>query len=162
MSRQPARTEAPRSSPVNDAWLERLAIDECLTLLRANTIGRIAFEVDDFPVIVPVNYRLVEASGHVWLALRTRPDSVVDRAPMNVAFEVDGIDPVHRQGWSVLARGTLHHVDPDAEDFGEDFDLEPWIRTERDAWLVIDPVAITGGRLHAEERQWAFHIRAYL
>ena len=147
---------------MSDAWLERLAIDECLALLRANTVGRIAFVVDDFPVIVPVNYRLVEASGHAWLAMRTRPDSVIDRAPMNVAFEVDGVDPVHRQGWSVLARGTLHHVDPDAEDFGENFDLEPWIQAERDSWLIIDPFAITGRYLHGAEPQWAFHIRAYL
>jgi nitroimidazol reductase NimA-like FMN-containing flavoprotein (pyridoxamine 5'-phosphate oxidase superfamily) len=147
---------------VSDAWLERLAIDECLALLRANAVGRIAFVVDDFPVVVPVNYRLVEASGHVWLAMRTRPDSVIDQAPMNVAFEVDGVDPVHREGWSVLARGTLHHVDPDAEDFGEHFELEPWIQAERDAWLIIDPFAITGRRLHGAELEWAFHIRAYL
>ena len=147
---------------MSEAWLERLAIDGCLALLRANTIGRIAFVVDDFPVIVPVNYRLVETGGHAWLAMRTRPDSVIDRAPMNVAFEVDGVDPVHRQGWSVLARGTLHHVDPDAEDFGENFDLEPWIQAERDSWLIIDPFAITGRYLHGAEPQWAFHIRAYL
>jgi hypothetical protein len=143
---------------VSDAWLESLAVEDCLTLLRANAIGRVAFVVDDFPVI----YRLVETGDHAWLALRTRPGSVIERAPMNVAFEVDGVDPVHRQGWSVLARGTLRHLDPDAEDFQGQFDPEPWIQDERDAWLMIDPFAITGRRLHGAEPQWAFHIRAYL
>jgi hypothetical protein len=59
-------------------------------------------------------------------------------------------------------RGTLHHVDPDAADFSERFDPEPWLTSERDAWLVIEPFAVTGRRLHAAEIEWAFHIRVYL
>ena len=78
------------------------------------------------------------------------------------AFEIDGIDPAHQQGWSVLVRGTLHHVDPDAAEFRERFDPEPWLVEERDAWLVVDPFAITGRRLHPAEPEWAFHVRAYL
>jgi Pyridoxamine 5'-phosphate oxidase len=78
---------------------------------------------------------------------------------MNVAFEIDGIDPAHQGGWSVLVRGTLHHVDPDAADFRERFDSEPWVAAERESWLAIEPFAITGRRLHAAEREWAFHPR---
>jgi hypothetical protein len=33
---------------------------------------------------------------------------------------------------------------------------------ERDSWLVIEPFAITGRRLHAATREWAFHVDAYL
>ena len=145
-----------------EAWLEDLPQEECLQLLREHSVGRIAVVIDDNPVIVPVNYRLVEASDLTWVALRTRPGNIIDRAPMNAAFEIDGIDPFHQQGWSVLVRGTLHHVDPDAADFRERFDPQPWLTAERDAWLVVQPFAISGRRLHAAEREWAFHYRAYL
>ena len=145
-----------------DAWLEHLPHEECLRLLRENTVGRVALVVDDFPIVLPVSYRLLETSGLTWVVLRTRPGNVIDQAPMNVAFEIDGIDPTYQQGWSVLVRGTLHHVDPDAADFRERFDPEPWLLAERDAWLAIQPFAVSGRRLHAATTEWAFHARAYL
>jgi nitroimidazol reductase NimA-like FMN-containing flavoprotein (pyridoxamine 5'-phosphate oxidase superfamily) len=147
---------------MTDAWLEELPLEECLRLLRECSVGRIAVMADEFPVVLPVNYRLVETSGKTWVAVRTRPGNVIERAPIQAAFEIDGIDPVHQQGWSVLVRGTLHHVDPDAADFRERFDPEPWILAERDAWVVIEPFAISGRQLHAAETTWAFHVRGYL
>jgi hypothetical protein len=145
-----------------DAWIQELSHDECLALLRNGTVGRIAVVIDEFPLVLPVNYRLVETSGRTWVALRTRPGNVIEQAPVHVAFEIDGMDETRRQGWSVLVRGTLHHVDPDAADFRERFDPEPWIGEDRDAWLVIDPFSITGRQLHGEQAQWVFHARAYL
>jgi Pyridoxamine 5'-phosphate oxidase len=115
-----------------------------------------------FPIVLPVNYRLIEASGVTWVAVRVRPGGVLGRAQMPVAFEIDGIDPAHRQGWSVLVRGTLQHANPDAADFRARFDSEPWVALERDAWLVIEPFSISGRRLHAGESEWAFHPRGYL
>ena len=147
---------------MTDAWLEDLARETCLSLLRENSVGRIAVVIDEFPIVLPVNYRLVETSGVTWVAVRTRPGNVLDRVPMPVAFEIDAIDPVHRQGWSVLVRGHLQHVNPDAADFRARFDPEPWIASERNAWLVIEPFSITGRRLHAAESEWAFHLSAYL
>ena len=144
------------------AELDELSLEECLRLLRASTLGRVAFSVDDWPVVFPVNYRLVEIHERTWIAMRTRPGNVIDRAPLNVAFQIDGIDPAHHQGWSVLVRGTQQRVDPDAADFRERFDPQPWILAERDAWLVIEPFAITGRRLQAAEPEWAFPPEAYL
>ena len=145
-----------------DAWLEELSYENCMGLLRQGVVGRIAVVVDQFPVVLPVNYRLVETSGPTWIAIRTRPGNVLDRASMHVALEIDGIDPVHQQGWSVLVRGTLHHVDPDAADFRGRFNPEPWMTAERDAWLVIEPFSVTGRQLHATEREWAVHPAGYL
>jgi nitroimidazol reductase NimA-like FMN-containing flavoprotein (pyridoxamine 5'-phosphate oxidase superfamily) len=51
---------------MTEAWLEELSYDECLDLLRANSVGRIAVVVEEFPVVLPVNYRLVEARGPMW------------------------------------------------------------------------------------------------
>ena len=144
-----------------EAWLEELALDECLGLLRSQAVGRVAVAQEGAPIVLPVNYRLVEAVD-TWVAVRTRPGSILDGAPLGAALEVDQIDPVHREGWSVLVRGTLLHVDPDAVEFRERFDPEPWLSDERDSWLVLEPFAITGRRLHAAENDWAFHLRAYL
>jgi hypothetical protein len=81
---------------------------------------------------------------------------------MHAAFEIDGVDRVRHEGWSVLVRGTLMHVDPNAGDLRERFDPEPWLLAERDAWLVIEPFSITGRRLQAADQVWAFHVSAYL
>ena len=148
-----------------EAWLEELSNVECLELLRSRSVGRLGFTVDGYPFVVPVNYRLVEASGatpDAWIALRTRPGNVIDQASDNVAFEIDNIDPFHEEGWSVLVRGTLHEIDPDVSAIGERFDSHPWITAERDAWLIIEPFAVTGRRLHVQDTEWAFHARGYL
>ena len=146
----------------DEARLQVLTHEECLELLRSGGVGRIAFDVDEFPVIFPVNYRLVETSGRVWIALtdatrqchreRTQQRGVPDRRDR----------PRRHQGWSVLARGTLHAVDPDAADFRERFDPHPWIEAERDAWLIVDPFVLTGRRLHGARPGWAFTDGAYL
>src|SRR5436309_660056 len=102
---------------MTEASLETLSNEECLRLLRDNEIGRIAFLADARPAVLQVKYRLVERRGitpGTWIALRARPGNVIDRASVVVAFEIDGIDASHRQGWSVLVRGELRHVDVDS------------------------------------------------
>jgi nitroimidazol reductase NimA-like FMN-containing flavoprotein (pyridoxamine 5'-phosphate oxidase superfamily) len=147
---------------MDERWLDEMTYEECVGLLRESNFGRIAIVVDSFPIVLPVNFRLVESPGRRWIALRTRPGNVIDQSKVHVAFEIDGVDPPRHEGWSVLVRGTLHRVDPDAADFRERFDPEPWLLADREAWLVIEPFSITGRRLHAPEGAWAFHPDAYL
>jgi nitroimidazol reductase NimA-like FMN-containing flavoprotein (pyridoxamine 5'-phosphate oxidase superfamily) len=147
---------------MTEPWSEALSYERCLQLLRAGTVGRIGIIVNDAPIVLPVNYRVVETVDLTFLALRTRPGNVIERAGLVVAFEVDGIDLVREQGWSVLVRGTLHHVDPHAAEFGKRFDSHPWLAAERDAWLVIQPFEVTGRQLHAAEPEWGFNIHAYV
>jgi len=142
--------------------LEELTVEDCLALLRLGRVGRIAVVVDDAPIIVPVNYQLVDVAERNWIALRTRPGGVVARPSARVAFEIDGVDPAARRGWSVLVRGTLQTVDPATADFRDRFDPQPWLQEERDAWFVIEPFSITGRRLHGAETDWPFHIAGYL
>jgi nitroimidazol reductase NimA-like FMN-containing flavoprotein (pyridoxamine 5'-phosphate oxidase superfamily) len=142
--------------------LIELTQDECRDLLRATTIGRVAVVVHDCPVVLPVSYRLVETTGPVWLAIRTRPGNVMDQPLTSVGFEIDGIDEVAKRGWSVLVRGTLHRVDPDAAAFRQRFDPQPWITENRDAWLVIDPFAITGRRVESLTDEFPYEPGAYL
>ena len=146
---------------MTDAWLETLSREQCLDFLRQETIGRIAFVVDDGPIILPVNYRLVEPPSGPLLAIRTRPGNVIEQAPTNVAFEIDSIDPIHHEGWSVLVRGELLHATPTSEEFREHYDSEPWVG-DREAWLLIDPWAISGRELHGIEHPWTFRPGEYL
>jgi nitroimidazol reductase NimA-like FMN-containing flavoprotein (pyridoxamine 5'-phosphate oxidase superfamily) len=148
--------------PHGEARLVELTHDECLALLRVSTVGRIGVVENGAPIVLPVNYRLVESRGPTWLTIRTRPGNVIDRGGLAVALEIDDIDPASHEGWSVLVRGTLSHVDPDAADFRARFDPEPWVTEERDSWLVIEPFSITGRHLVPAHNGWAFHLRGYL
>jgi nitroimidazol reductase NimA-like FMN-containing flavoprotein (pyridoxamine 5'-phosphate oxidase superfamily) len=144
-----------------------LSYDECLGLLQAEAVGRIAVLADPYPLIFPVNYRLVEfpdgrAPGHTWIAIRTRPGNTIDRAPTFVSFEIDGVDHAHRTGWSVLVAGTLHAVDPGAAEFRARFDTNPWLDADRERWLVIHPARITGRRVGEQQVEWAFSALSYL
>ena len=138
-----------------------LSQETCLQHLREGAVGRIAFVVDDDPLILPVNYRLVEPASGPLLAVRTRPDTVIDHAPTNVAFEVDAIDPVHHEGWSVLVRGELLHANPNSAEFRELNDPDSWLG-DRTSWLLIDPWAITGRELRGGEQVWQFRPGEYV
>lgn len=144
---------------LDEPWIEELPDEECLHLLRSSIIGRVSVQVDGYPAIVPVNHVLVESSGHgPLLYLKTRAGTVLDRSHERVAFQIDEFDVLHRQGWSVLVRGMLRHAGDTAVGTVE---LEPWA-SGRDLWLLIEPLQITGRRLHPAARDWPFHPRAYL
>ena len=146
----------------NAAYLEEIPYQDCLQLLRVMPVGRISVVVETYPVVLPINYRLVETSSLVWIAIRTRAGNVIDQAPINAAFEIDGIESAERQGWSVLVQGTLHHVDPEAADFRERFDPHPWLGEALDSWMAIEPFSITGRRLHGADTGWAYEPQAHL
>jgi hypothetical protein len=133
---------------MHDGLLDALHLEECLELLRFGNLGRIALDVTDAPVIVPVNHRLVETAHRTWIAVRIRPENILDRDRVPVAFEIDHVDHRTHEGWSVLVRGVLLRVDHRAAGFAELFDPMPWVATARDRWLVIEPFSITGRRLH--------------
>jgi uncharacterized protein len=145
-----------------DTHLEVLSGGECRRLLGLSTLGRIAFVVDGQPLILPVNYRLLDDESGMWILLRTRPGNAIDNAPERVAFEIDGIDYPHHQGWSVLVRGVLHHLDHnEIELFAKRFDPQPWPQQERAAWVAVKTRTVTGRRLHTTQPDWAFSAEAY-
>jgi len=93
--------------------LQDLPESTCLQLLGGSGVGRIAINGDPSPLVVPVNYAargmtivFTTAGGAKWEAAR---------AGQPASFEVDGVDPTHRSGWSVLLRGRLEAVDGDQD-----------------------------------------------
>jgi len=123
-----------------------LSTQQCRELLSAHGVGRIAVPTESGPVIVPVNYSVVEGA----VVFRTAPDTTpAQAAGCQVAFEVDRIDDAFSQGWSVLVRGHARTVtDPDdVRRLAERAYSTPWAGGRRDVWVHIDPLVITGRRI---------------
>lgn len=134
-----------------------LTTKECLGLLEACDIGRIAVNHDGCPVVLPVNYKMTRLDGNPTIAIRTRPGNVIDHPDARVAFEIDGVDAGHDGGWSVLVRGTLLSVVPT-----ERLDSRPLVKADRDAWRIIAISEISGRRVPPDPMRWAYHPDGYL
>lgn len=123
-----------------------LSAEECRVLLGTHGVGRLAVSTPSGPVIVPVNYSVVGGA----IVFRTAPGTAPSQASgRQVAFEVDRIDDAFSQGWSVLVRGRARAVtDPDAVRLLADRAYStPWAGGQRDLWIGIDPLVVTGRRI---------------
>jgi nitroimidazol reductase NimA-like FMN-containing flavoprotein (pyridoxamine 5'-phosphate oxidase superfamily) len=132
--------------------LEELEDAECLRLISPGGIGRLAYSGRYGLTVLPVNYRLHEGA----IVFRTAQDSPtgedletgIAHAEYQVAFEVDDIDPLAREGWSVLVHGPAHHMTTEAERASVlESGVEPWPGGAREHAIRITPTRITGRRL---------------
>ena len=123
--------------------IEVIDADECLRLLAAEEIGRVAVVVGATPMILPVNYAL---DGDA-IAFRTMPGSRLDVGQGHAAFEVDHFDKDLHAGWSVLVTGHLEAVSwYQAKDMRrmQELTVTPWAGGDRHLWLRLRPSFITG------------------
>jgi nitroimidazol reductase NimA-like FMN-containing flavoprotein (pyridoxamine 5'-phosphate oxidase superfamily) len=99
--------------------IEHLADSECLELLGAARVGRLAYTGRYGPTVLPVVYKLHEGSivFHTFRDTFTEEDlrTGIADAEYHVAFEIEQIDPEALEGWTVLVTGPAHHVDTEAE-----------------------------------------------
>lgn len=125
-------------------WLDR---DECLQLLAADEVGRLAVIAGDAPAIFPVNYRM---DGEA-IVFRTDPGTKLDHGPRSCAcFEIDRFDRGHHSGWSVVVTGRLEEVTRyDSRTFDRVLQLpvDPWAGGEKSHWVRVVPERITGRRV---------------
>ncbi|WP_406411542.1 helix-turn-helix domain-containing protein [Streptomyces sp. NBC_01614] len=123
-----------------------LSPDECRSLLGPHGVGRIALSTASGPVVVPVNYSVVDGAIVFRTASGTTPSLAAGRP---VAFEVDRIDDAFSRGWSVLVRGRARAVtDPDeARRLTESAYSRPWAGGGRDLWVRVEQQAVTGRRI---------------
>jgi nitroimidazol reductase NimA-like FMN-containing flavoprotein (pyridoxamine 5'-phosphate oxidase superfamily) len=118
----------------------------CLSLLEGQRVGRLGFVVDGWPIILPVNYALDGDDVILRTGAGTKLSAI--RHGAQVAFEVDGLDDVHRSGWSVLVLGTAHEVeDEQSLARARRLPLRSWSSTPKDFWIRIEAVQITGRAL---------------
>jgi uncharacterized protein len=103
------------------------------------------------PLIFPVNYAL----GDRVIAIRTVEGTKLAAARnSHVAFEVDSYDPDAGSGWSVLVQGVAYEI-TDAVDrqsrLARRLPVRPLPSGQRDHWLGIHPVAVTGRRFRTSD-----------
>ena len=135
-----------------DRVIDELDEAESLRLISAGGVGRIAYMSRFGPAVLPVNYRWHDGA----VVFRTARHSALDEDLQTgisggdylVAFEIDDIDVLGRQGWSVLIQGPAHHVEGDAErESAAQAGVEPWPAGERELFLRIVPHRVTGRRI---------------
>ena len=131
--------------------MRELSREECLELLAANGVGRLAVSGKDAPVIRPVNYVFDQPSQSV--VFRTAPGSKFYALlrQNTAAFEVDGIDRETRTGWSVIIVGATEEVTSASEVRRLDgLGLEHWAPGEMPHWVRIRAWTVSGRRIAAE------------
>lgn len=119
---------------------------ESLELLRSTTIGRLCVLEGEYPIAMPINYRIVELVGAHAAVVRTAPNTVLARFEGPASLEVDDIDLDAGSAWSVIARGQLHRV------LGEHSlpDPRPLVTIDRDQWMMLSISALSGRRFTIE------------
>lgn len=146
-NRPPAAGEALEFSEPPTSEMVVLSREECLRLLAAHSFGRLAVAMDT-PVIRPVNYLFDEPSQSV--VFRTADGSKFHAllVAANAAFEIDGIDPGSRTGWSVIIAGMTEEVTNLSEVRRLDaLGLKPWAPGHKPRWMRIRAWTVSGRRI---------------
>ncbi|MFC9329266.1 pyridoxamine 5'-phosphate oxidase family protein [Kitasatospora sp. NPDC057015] len=139
-----------QATPVLRPVVEELQPWECWAKMEPGGVGRVALSTPEGPVVLPVNYRILDGT----VLYRTTAESTTAAAVgERVAFEVDQLDGAFGVGWSVLVTGPAHQVtEADAmEWFGKHADPRPWVGGRRDTWVRIRPEKITGRVIRTAE-----------
>ena len=155
------KSEEPTSEPITppqttgdafwaaaevEAGLIELGRRECLELLAAKSVGRIAYAAGTGARILPVNYILVDDC----VIFRTVPHGEIYRHALNsiCAFEIDEADEFFESGWSVVAIGRLELATEDdfaQMRYGEV--PEPWAGGNRYMFVRLPCEHVSGRRV---------------
>ena len=126
--------------------LEELTREECIKLLRTQPVGRFAVAQGEAPPhVVPVNY-ILDGENVIF---RSGPGTKLALVAGGVvSFQVDSIDPLRREGWSVLIGGRAY------QSFAHEIDhlrLDSYAAGEKGRWVRIQPDIVTGRRIRPQE-----------
>lgn len=126
--------------------IELIERAECLELLRAHDVGRVAVVDAGHPVIFPVNY----AMDGEHIVFRTAPGTKLDATMRGgpVAFEIDWTDERRRAAWSVVVTGWARVIEaPEERARAEALDLQPWSEHTKDHFVAVLPERVSGRRI---------------
>ena len=126
--------------------LQMLSPSECEQLLARTTVGRVGISIGALPVVLPVNYAMLDGDVVVRTGAGTKLDAALAGAV--VAFEVDHVDPIYHEGWSVLVQGRATEIaDPADIERARALPLRPWAPGTRDRFIRIPAEVISGRRI---------------
>jgi hypothetical protein len=121
---------------------------EAMELLRRNDVGRLCVVDGEYPIALPVSYRLHHDGDNQVVVIQTAATTTIARATGNASLEVDHIDLAVGAAWSVIARGVLKRAYGDHGLPGTD----PVVTADRDQWLTLEIVALSGRRFSVAPR----------
>jgi nitroimidazol reductase NimA-like FMN-containing flavoprotein (pyridoxamine 5'-phosphate oxidase superfamily) len=126
---------------------EHLTSQECMALLTAAHIGRLAVVAAGRPEIYPVNHTVFDGEILFRTGSGTKLDAARDQL---VSFEVDGLDEATRTAWSVVVSGVATEI----AQLHQVVDLLrlpvfPWEPGAKPHLLRIHPETVTGRRFTA-------------
>jgi uncharacterized protein len=128
-----------------DEGLEILDERQCRRLIESVRVGRVAFPEGAVAVVLPVTFAVV--GGDILFHTGTGMKLNAAREGRTVSFEVDEIDPLAEQGWSVLAVGRASLASPKARSRAEAMGLYPWPAGDRRHVVQIRPTFFSGRRV---------------
>ncbi len=141
--------EGAQSTRVPKPKLQELDSQECMELISAGGVGRIAFTMpgESAPTVLPVNFLVRNET----IVFRTTGHGIIAQyaTDQHITFEVDRFDGTTSEGWSVLVIGRARPVrdEIDLARLRETAPVEPWAAGERDLFITIVPKRITGRRI---------------
>ncbi|MFD3820652.1 helix-turn-helix domain-containing protein [Streptomyces rubiginosohelvolus] len=118
----------------------------CWTLLGDHGVGRVALTLEDGPVVLPVNYQVLD--GEVMFSTGSA-SPLAAAADTEIAFEADHIDDAFSKGWSVLIVGTVRSVADEeaAQRLREMAYSTPWAGEEREHVMLLGARRVTGRKI---------------
>ena len=134
------------ASPV----LETLTPAQCRAYLADGGVGRFLFLAARGPIAIPVNYRMLAGD----IVFRTGSAAIIAACtPMQLAsFDVDHLDDVLSEGWSVLVSGTASIMTAGNEvEEAAALGITPWAGGDYDTCIRLASAEITGRRIRASE-----------
>ena len=129
--------------------VEEMSREDALDCLQHHGfVGRIAFVLDERPMIMPVNY-LADKDALVFCTGEGTKLAAL-RAGTPVSFEVDEAKPFEHSGWSVVVDGTAREV-TDAEELEwlRRGPLRSWAVQPSAHWVRVRYDSVTGRRILA-------------
>lgn len=130
-----------------------IAASECRDLLSGGTIGRIAFNSASGIQLLPLNYLYLDRAVYFRADAGSVLGELADGSD-DVAFGVDYVEELVKEAWSVLVIGSIRAV-TEAEEMAKllgQRKLEPWAIGDRQLYLRLEPVTITGRRVKRNAR----------
>jgi uncharacterized protein len=141
----------------NGSALRQMSRDECLHLMTSVPVGRIIYTRQALPAVELVNFAIDNGD----IIIRTDQSGKLAAAIRGtvVAFEVDDLDIVRHDGWSVTVVGQSQEVtDPDEIGRLEQIGLYSWAPGDRQHFIRISPGILNGRRLSVHGSQRAYPI----
>lgn len=127
----------------------------CRQLLGSHHIGRIAFNAEPSPEVLPVNYVLHD-DGILFHTGAGAKQIAADRH-QSATFQVDGSHEDRQSGWSVMVHGVLETMD--AAQAPADLST-PWPGGERPYLVCLSIHAMTGRQI-PPEHGWVVPTQAW-